>query len=525
MIDDEASEAAITEGKTVDEAIRRGLIATGWSRDQVTVEVVDPGSRTPWVNQGLARVRLSRKTADPFELADRITAGILRRVGLEGRVSVEQRLDHIRVLVQGEGLEKALVAEDGEGLDALQHLVSRIVSKRSGTRQLVNVDLGGYRERKERQLRDMAYQLADEVRQTGRKVLTDAMAAAERRVIHLALNEDPDITTFAIGDGLVKPIAIAPIDQAPPPEERRPSDRRWSGGRGESGMRGEGRGDGRGEGRGRGRMMGGRGGQSPRRSSGGSSYGGGRPSGGREGERGVGDRPPRRSSRYDDRAGGSGPPPGARGPEGGDRPYRQAQGGRGPEPRRGFGDRREGRPVERGGSGGNVERGRGYPPRGADDDRSARPSGGGREAEGSRGVSDRRPPLRQSRGGRGRGAPEGRGSEDDAPINRSHINLDRDLWDPIGDADLIEPEVDEFEPGENAIADDDAEEREIDDEGVEDGEIEDDDEEGEIDDRPGAGGEIEDVVEEGPVRDVPRPASPGTRRDPRGRGRTGGRRR
>jgi spoIIIJ-associated protein len=130
--------------------------------------------------------------------------------------------------VEGDGLEEKLIGADGEGLDALQHLVARIVSKQSGSRQMVSVDLGGYRERRERQLRDMAYELADAVRQTGRQVLTDPMAAPERRVVHLALNEDPDITTFAIGDGLVKPIAIAPIDQAPPPEERRsPDRRRW----------------------------------------------------------------------------------------------------------------------------------------------------------------------------------------------------------------------------------------------------------------------------------------------------------
>ena len=567
MMDDEVPEAAaITEGKTVDEAIRRGLIATGWSRDQVTVEVVDPGSRTSWVNQGLARVRLSRKTADPFELADRITAGILRRVGLESRVSVEQRIDHIRVMVQGEGLEAALVAEDGEGLDALQHVVSRIVSKRSGTRQLVNVDLGGYRERKERQLRDLAYQLADEVRQTGRKVLTDAMPAAERRVIHLALNEDPDITTFAIGDGLVKPIAIAPIDQAPPPEERRPTDRRWSGGRREGGMRGEGRSEGRGRGEGRGeRSMGGRGGRGPGRGpgrpygAGGGGGGAGRPSGERAGVH-LDDRPSRRSSRYDDRAGSGGSSRGGRGGEVGDRPYRQAQGGRGPDARGGYGDRREGREGREGRphdqrSAGPVGGGRGFSSRGGDDDRS--PRGGemhrgveGNRAEGNRpegsrgeasrgeenrGAEGRRPPLRQGRASRGgREAPR-RESPDEEPINRSHTDLDRDLWDPIGDSDLIEPEVDDFDPADSTVQDEDAEEAEIEDEGIDEGEIEEGEEEGfpprgrdatEVDDEIGVEEQQTREEERGPGRSPAgdaRPSTPGPRRDVRGRGRTGGR--
>jgi spoIIIJ-associated protein len=231
MLENDKPQAAEAEGKTVDEAVRKALIATGWKRDQVTVDVLDAGGHSTWVSGSVARIRLRRKTADAFDLAQEVTAELLRRIGLTAQVKAEKRPDQIQVQVQGEHLDEALLSQDGEPLDALQHLVARIVSKQSASRQMVSVDLGGYRERRERDLRDMAYQLADEVRETGKQILTEPMGASERRVIHLALNEDPDITTFAIGDGLVKQIAIAPIDQAPPPEERRPSDRRGRGGR------------------------------------------------------------------------------------------------------------------------------------------------------------------------------------------------------------------------------------------------------------------------------------------------------
>ena len=91
MINEGAGEETIVEGKTVDEAVRKGLILSGWTKEQVTVEVLDPGSHGPWVNAGLARVRLSRRTANAFQLASEVTAGILRQVGLEGRARVEQR--------------------------------------------------------------------------------------------------------------------------------------------------------------------------------------------------------------------------------------------------------------------------------------------------------------------------------------------------------------------------------------------------------------------------------------------------
>lgn len=223
MLEDDKPRDVEVEGKTVDEAVRKALIMTGWTRDQIAIEVLNRGGGGAWAGGAQARVRVSRKSGDALELARKVTADVLERMGLSGMVQAEVRPDHIRVVVQGDELEEKLVGRDGEGLDALQHLVARIVSKQSGSRQMVSVDLGGYRLRRERELRDMAYQLADAVRQTGHPVMTEPMGAGERRVVHLALNEDPDIATFAVGDGLVKPITIAPIDQAPPPEERRPS--------------------------------------------------------------------------------------------------------------------------------------------------------------------------------------------------------------------------------------------------------------------------------------------------------------
>lgn len=318
--DSPQAESAEAEGKTVDEAVRKALIATGWKRDQVTVDVLDHGGRGAWVSDSVARVRLRRRTADAFALAQQVTTELLRRIGLPAQVKVEKRPDHLHVHVQGERLDEVLLSQDGEPLDALQHLVARIVSKQSASRQMVSVDLGGYRERRERDLRDMAYRLADEVRETGEQILTEPMGASERRVIHLALNEDPDITTFAIGDGLVKQIAIAPIDQAPPPEQRRPSDRRGRDGRG---GRDSGRGD-RDRERGRGP-----GGDRHRRDRG--------PGDRRSGDRRSGDRGP----------GGRGGHAGDRGP--GDRPADRGPGDRGPDDR--------GRDERGGGQGSDRSRG------------------------------------------------------------------------------------------------------------------------------------------------------------------------
>ncbi len=207
------------EGRTPDEAVRRALMERCWSRDEVTVEVIDPGSRALFGEGGLARVRVSRG-ADPVHLAETVTAEILNRMGLEAQVAAARVDNGISVSIQSGASDAGLTDNEGQGLDAIQHLVSRIVSRRSGERQMVQVDVDGYRKRRERDLRDTAYVIADQVRANGEAHTTEEYGAADRRVIHLALNEDPDITTYAEGDGLFKPIVVAPIDQAPPPESR-----------------------------------------------------------------------------------------------------------------------------------------------------------------------------------------------------------------------------------------------------------------------------------------------------------------
>ena len=231
------------EGRTADEAVRRLLMATAWSRSECEIEVLDPGSRSLFGEPRPARVRISRGSQDVTQLTGDVTRGVLEHMGLHCQIDVSVNEDHIAVTVEGDEDER-LLENDGEGLDALQHLVSRIVSRRSGERQMVQIDSGGFRQRRERDLRDLAYRMADEVRGTGDSQTTDEFGAADRRVIHLALNEDPDITTYALGEGLVKRIVIAPIDQAPPPESRTSSSRdrgRSRGGRGRDDSRGRGR--------------------------------------------------------------------------------------------------------------------------------------------------------------------------------------------------------------------------------------------------------------------------------------------
>ena len=75
------------------------------------------------------------------------------------------------------------------------------------------IDVQGYRERRERQLRQMSLRMADQVVKTGRRISLEPMSATERRIIHLALRDNKDIMTESIGEEPNRKVVIYPKDK------------------------------------------------------------------------------------------------------------------------------------------------------------------------------------------------------------------------------------------------------------------------------------------------------------------------
>jgi len=109
--------------------------------------------------------------------------------------------------IKGEDLG-ILIGRRGETLSALQYLVNLIISRRLKGRVGVVVDVEGYRQRRYESLRLLARRLAEQVRSTGRSVTLEPMPPNERRIIHLELKDNPDVTTQSIGQGEERKIAI-----------------------------------------------------------------------------------------------------------------------------------------------------------------------------------------------------------------------------------------------------------------------------------------------------------------------------
>lgn len=199
-------------GPTVEDAVTRGLEALGAARDEVTIEILDKGSRGfLGLGRREARVRLVH-AGGPAEQVRRLAEGLLARMGIDARVDarLDGRAASLRVEA-GPDLSGVLIGRRGETLQALQHVLLRMAGQRvEGGLSQVSVDVGGYRDRKDSRLEDMARDLADRARRTGKRTMSDPLNASDRRVVHRLLAQDPALETHAAGDGAAKRIVVIP---------------------------------------------------------------------------------------------------------------------------------------------------------------------------------------------------------------------------------------------------------------------------------------------------------------------------
>ncbi len=84
-----------------------------------------------------------------------------------------------------------------------------MVSRQLKSKALVSVDVEGYRRRREENLRGLALRLAEKVKASGRTITLEPMPANERRIVHLALADDSQVTSFSLGDGESRKVAIS----------------------------------------------------------------------------------------------------------------------------------------------------------------------------------------------------------------------------------------------------------------------------------------------------------------------------
>lgn len=122
-------------------------------------------------------------------------------------LSLEIGEDRVQISVKSEdtGL---LIGRDGQNLAAVQYLASRMITRAMGSQVRLQVDAGDYHVRQDSRLQELALALAEKVKATGKVQTTRPLSAYQRRVIHLALQDDPDVQTRSSGEGALKHVVI-----------------------------------------------------------------------------------------------------------------------------------------------------------------------------------------------------------------------------------------------------------------------------------------------------------------------------
>jgi spoIIIJ-associated protein len=136
--------------------------------------------------------------------------GLLAAAQLDAVAEVESRDgDNVTLAVTGPDA-RLLLGPQAQALDALQYLLSLMTNKSYDQRLRITLDADGYRARRTQTLTTFAHDMASQVAASGQEAITDPLNAMERRIIHTALVEHPEVQTYSEGDDPNRYVVISP---------------------------------------------------------------------------------------------------------------------------------------------------------------------------------------------------------------------------------------------------------------------------------------------------------------------------
>lgn len=204
-------------GKTIEQALQKALKELGAEPAEVDIEILEGaakgflgglfGSKAVSIRVTL---REGKRAENHVEVLKDILANLLSHMGIDYEVMVEEMPDTTFININSAGVDGLLIGRRGETLASLQHVVNRIFTSRTGQHSKITIDVGGYVKRKHRLLIERARKVADRVRKTGKEFDFEPLKASDRRIIHLAVADVGEVTTYTIGDGLLRKVVVTP---------------------------------------------------------------------------------------------------------------------------------------------------------------------------------------------------------------------------------------------------------------------------------------------------------------------------
>jgi spoIIIJ-associated protein len=204
---------------TVEQAIEKAEAQLGLSRDQFEVEVIREGKSgilgvggrqavikvTPVTPPERARPELVER--DVVQVVAEILDTLLGLLGVAGKVEVLSDEIPLALDIKGDDLG-ILIGRRGQTLASLEYITKLMVAGRLKAWLPLRVDVGGYKKRRCDSLQRLALSLAEQVKSGRRPITMEPMPADERRIVHLTLADNPDVTTQSIGEGENRKVVI-----------------------------------------------------------------------------------------------------------------------------------------------------------------------------------------------------------------------------------------------------------------------------------------------------------------------------
>src|SRR3989338_1886795 len=200
------------KGKNVEDAVTAAVQVLGTVRDKVKFSVISEGKSGVLgvirVEEAEVEVVLSEGLEEDTK---QVLQEILDKMSFVAMVEAKRGEESIELNIKGEDMGR-IIGKEGVTLRSLEIIVSSVMGRVSGERVRVNIDADGYKEKRKKDLERLAKEVSEEVFQTGKEKAMPFMTPADRRLVHIYLQENLLVTTFSRGEGKNRVLIVAPRD-------------------------------------------------------------------------------------------------------------------------------------------------------------------------------------------------------------------------------------------------------------------------------------------------------------------------
>jgi len=192
-------------GRNLEEAISLAEHRLKLPREKFNYEIVTEKTKLFGIKGKEIVIRAWPKREDEENAVENFLRRFMPHFPLALTYQIRKRDGMVFLVFDGE--DKALLLRsDGQLLLALQHLLNKVSPAK------VQVDCEFFRKRKEKRIREYAQRVAESVKDTGRDEVLDLMNPYERRIVHIAVNQVPGMTTESLGEGFLKKVRVFRAD-------------------------------------------------------------------------------------------------------------------------------------------------------------------------------------------------------------------------------------------------------------------------------------------------------------------------